>query len=111
MASEIQYVRSRISLTHVNDGFYIEIQADLAVVTIKVKRYDMIFIIDASTKYGEPMIVRSQSAESMTEAFKQAWFFRHGAPDRFSAEHEIFRPTLRRLMEKQGVEVMEIPSR
>lgn len=103
--------RRKVSITHVNRAFNEEIQTDFTYVRIFDKRYEIINIIDTGTKYGERGIVPSRSAETMKAMFEQLWFYNHGVPKRFSADHEFCRPVLKKFLDSHNIILRSRPSR
>lgn len=103
--------RKKISTTHLNSAFNQEVQADYVYITIHGKRHEVLNVIDTGTKYGERIITTSRSAEDMKGQFERIWFYRHGAPSNFSADHEFCRPVLRRFLTRHSIIIHPRPSR
>lgn len=111
------FIRRKVSLTHVNEAFNEELQADYVVVYIGGDKYDggekfeVLNIIDVGTGYGERSIAPSRNAESMKKSLEEVWFCRHGAPKRFSADPEFCKPTLQRFLKGHEITLCDRPSR
>lgn len=104
-------IKKKISLSHVNEGFNQEVQADFLYAVIGDKNYEILNIIDVGTKYGERSLAESRSCKEMKRLFEESWFYRHGAPRRFSADHEFCRSALTSFMELHEITVNPRPSR
>lgn len=101
----------KISLTHVNEGFNSSVQADFVMVYIAEQKHVVLNVIDAGTNYGEREIVESRNTRTMKSSLEKNWLYRHGAPDRFSADSEFTTAQLRAFLESHGTEVLPRPTR
>lgn len=81
--------RRKISLTHVNEAFNEEVQADFVTVYIRGEKYEVFNVVDTGTAYGERAIAPSRTAECMQNLFQCEWLYHHGAPRCFSADPEF----------------------
>ena len=103
--------KKKVSLTHVNEAFNAEIQADYVVVYIRDEKFEVLNVIDLGTRYGERAIARTRSAESMTHMLETEWIYHHGAPAQFSADPEFCRPFMEKFLKAHNVELKPRPSR
>ena len=103
--------KKKVSLTHVNEAFNAEIQADYVIVYIKEEKYEVLNIIDLGTRYGERAIATTRSAENMTNMLETEWLYHHGAPDKFSADPEFCKPFMERFLNAHSIELRPRPSR
>lgn len=103
--------RKKISTTHVNAAFNDELQADFMYVNIREKKHEILNMIDVGTRYGERTITESRTAEEVQKKFESCWFYRHGAPNNFSADHELCRPVLQRFLSRHAIKLNPRPSR
>lgn len=103
--------RKKISTSHIHSAFNQDIQADYLYVTIHGKKHKILNIFDTGTKYGERTIASSRTADDMKERFEKMWFYHHGAPSNFSADHEFCRPILRRFLTRHSITIHPRPSR
>lgn len=103
--------RKKISTTHIHAAFNDEIQVDYLYAEIHDTKYEILNIIDTGTRYGERMMTTCRSAENMKQQFETNWFYVHGAPSHFSADHEFCRPTLNRFLTKHSITLHPRPSR
>lgn len=103
--------RRKISTTHLNAAFNDEIQADFMYVHMRGKKWEIMNIIETGTRYGERAITKSRSAEDIKQTLETCWIYKHGAPRRFSADHELCRPILRKFLDKHAIQLNPRPSR
>lgn len=103
--------RKKISTTHIHSAFNQEIQADYLYATIHGTKYEILNMIDTGTRYGERVLTKSRSAAEMKEHFEKQWFYHHGAPVHFSADHEFCRPILQRFLTMHSIHIHPRPSR
>lgn len=101
----------KISLTHVNEGFNEEVQADYTVVYIKGEKYFVLNIVDAGTRYGERAIANSRDAATMMQMMETEWLYHHGAPKYFSADPEFCKPVFERFLAGHEITLRPRPSR
>lgn len=101
----------KVSLTHVNEEFNQELQADFTIAYIRGAKYEVLNFNDTGTRYGERAIATTRSADTIRHLFETKWMYHHGAPQRFSADPEFCRPVLRRFLDQHNVDVLPRPSR
>lgn len=53
------------------------------------KRIGILNILEKGTKFGEREINQSRFANKMKKIFGTNWFYKHGAPKRFSTNQEF----------------------
>ena len=97
--------KEKVSLTHVNEAFNVEIQADYVIVYIREEKFEVMNMIDLGTRYGERAIAKTPSSESMTEMLESEWIYHHGAPEKFSADSEFCRPFMQRFLTAHNIEL------
>lgn len=103
--------KKKVSLTHVNEAFNNEIQADYVIVYIRDEKFEVLNIVDLGTRYGERAIAKMRSAENMTEMIEKEWIYHHGAPAMFSADPEFSRQFMERFLTAHGIQLKPRPSR
>lgn len=103
--------RRKISTTHINAAFNDEMQADFLYVYIRGHKHEILNMIDLGTRYGERAVTAARSAEEVKRTFETYWFYKHGAPNSFSAGHELCRPVLRKFLDAHGIKLNPRPSR
>lgn len=103
--------RKKVSTTHINAAFNDELQADFCYVHIRGQKYEVLNMIDMGTRYGERALTTSRTAEEVKRTFEVYWFYKHGAPKHFSADHELCRPVLERFLNAHQIQLNPRPSR
>lgn len=103
--------KRKVSTTHLNAAFNEEVQSDFFYVYIREKKYEILNMIDLGTRYGERAMTTSRSADEIKRMFEIFWFYRHGAPRNFSADHEFCRPVLKRFLDTHAIKLNPRPSR
>lgn len=101
----------KISVSHVNEAFNEELQADFLVAYIRGERVDILNMVDTGTGYGERMIVPSRNAGVMKNMMETRWFCAHGAPKRFSADPEFCVPVLKSFLNAHNIHLADRPAR
>lgn len=101
----------KISLTHVNMGFNVEIQADFTYLTIRGHVYPALHIVDTGTGYSALKIVQSRRAEILVNNLDIAWVFEHGAPEALSADDEFNRTPIRNALKCRSIQFNPRPAR
>lgn len=86
LSSGYPSIRRRISLTHVNESFNDEIQADFTVTYYKGRRMVILNLVDMGTGFGERGIAHENSAVTMVTVFQSLWIYVHGAPRHFRSD-------------------------
>lgn len=81
--------RRELSLSHVNQDFNVEVQADFMTVKNGQEKYELLNVVDCGTGFGERTFVRSRDSHNMMTKFEEVWMCRHGAPQHFSADPEF----------------------
>lgn len=66
-SSDRTHHSKKISLSHINEEFTEEIQADKTVVHINGNKHFVVNVVDIGTRYSERMIEESCNAEKMME--------------------------------------------
>lgn len=100
----------KTSLTHINKSFNQSTQADFVIIYLKGKKFEVLNIIEAATRYGERTIEFYRTAKQVTEIFERTWFCEHGAPMTFSADPELCLTVLNYFLDKYGIIKRERPS-
>lgn len=101
----------KISLSHINEDFNEELQADFMVVYIKEKKYFVLNIVDVGRRYGERMIAESRGAAHLMEMMETEWTYHHGAPKRFGADPEFCKRFFEIFLKGHGIELKPRPAR
>lgn len=91
-------------------SLYEEIHEDFLHINIHCKKYEFLNIMDLGTKYGERTLATSRTADQMKNCFESQWFYNHGAPKRFSADHEFWGSVLQRFLTLRNVSLNPRPS-
>lgn len=103
--------KRKISISHINTEFNNEIQADFVTIFIREERFEVLNIIDTGTKYGERVIAKDHSGETMINLIETAWFYHHGTPKSFSADPEFCKRFLSRFLQTHAITLNARPSR
>lgn len=82
----------KVSLTHVNQAFNEEMQADFCVVYVGSNTFEMLNIVDVRTGYGERIMAPKRDAGTMKQQLETGWLCRYGSPKEFIADPEFCRP-------------------
>ena len=101
----------KVSLTHVNQAFNVELQIDFMFPTIRGSKHTVIHITDAGTSYSETSICNSRTAHMMQEAIETIWIYRHGAPCAISADDEFNCVALQQFLRVHNIQFMPRPTR
>lgn len=67
------------------------IQADFLTVFIRGARYEVLNIVDTTTRYGERAIAPNQNGETLMNLIEYEWIYHHGPPRAFGADPEFFK--------------------
>lgn len=110
-SSERKGLKRKVSLSHVNAAFNVEVQADFLVVHAGGYKYEILNMIDVGTGYGERSIAPSRSADVMRQMMEVGWLYRHGATKTFSADPEFCRSVLKTFLESNKVTLADCPPR
>lgn len=68
----------KLSLTHGNEAFNVEIQTHFATAYIRNDKYGILNIIDMGTGYCERTIATSRSSENIQKLLEATWINHHG---------------------------------
>lgn len=101
----------KISITHVNQAFNVEIQIDFFFPVIRNSKRTIMNITDTGTSYSELVICNSRDAQSMIHVIETSWIYRHGAPDAISADDEFNCEALRQFLNVHNVQFKPRPTR
>lgn len=104
-------IKRKISLSHVNQAFNEEIQADFATVRFKDANHEVLNVVDTGTTYGLRLIVPDRSAKTMKKLLEKHWFLEFGAPKSFSADPEFTRGVMERFLQLHDVTLQQRPAR
>lgn len=103
--------RIKLSLTHVNEAFNEEIQADFVTCHIRGETFEILNVVDMGTKYGERKMEPTRTADRMNELLETEWIFHHGATRMFSADSEFCKPIISTFLESHNIQLNSRPSR
>lgn len=103
--------RRKISLTHVNEAFNSELQADFTFPYFEGSKGTILNIIDTGTAYGERILVPNTSAASVISSFEQYWLYRHGAPKSFGVDQEFDCDQFRTFLRAHSIQFFPRPDR
>lgn len=101
----------KISLSHVNEGFNVEIQSDFTYLTVREHVYTSIHIVDVGTGFSEIKIVDTRRADRLIEELDAIWICAHGAPEALSGDDEFNRAPIRSALQIRGIRFKPRPSR
>lgn len=82
---------NKISLTHVNERFNMEILMDFAFEEVRGSKRTILIITDAGTAFSEGTISRSKDMATVCSKLEFLWITRHGAPVALAADDEYNR--------------------
>lgn len=103
--------RRKISLTHVNEAFNSELQAEFTFPYYQGSKMIILNIIATGTAYGERILVPNTSAQSIIAAFEQFWLYRHGAPKYFGADQEFNSAAFDTFLRTHSIQFFPRPAR
>lgn len=82
-------IKKRVSLSHINEQFTQEVQADFTVAYAGSEKLNILNIVDLGTNYGERIIAPDRKAATMMTLFEKNWIYHYGEPKSFSADPEF----------------------
>lgn len=101
----------KISLTHVNEAFNMELQLDFGFEIVRGEKRTLLIITDAGTSFSEGGITSSRDIKAITQMLENTWVLRHGAPVAISADDEYNRKHLRAFLIAHSVTFKPRPTR
>lgn len=101
----------KISISHVNEQFNSEIQADFTYFRIRGEIYPALHVVDVGTGFSEVRLVETRRADNLLSELDMAWIYAHGSPDVLSADDEFNRPTIRKELAARAIGFKPRPSR
>ena len=101
----------KVSLTHVNQEFNVELQIDFLFPTVRGCKRTVLNMTDTGTNYSELMLCESRTAEAMIQAIETTWIYKHGAPGAISADDEFNCATLQQFLQVHNIQFMPRPTR
>lgn len=101
----------KISLSHINEDFNNEIQADYTYLNIRGQVYPALHVADTGTGFSEIKLVKSRRAEEMISVLDEIWIYTHGAPAYLSADDEFNRRPMRDAMRSRMITFKPRPTR
>lgn len=110
-ATGIPAFRKKVSLSHVNEAFYEEIQVEFLYASINGTKRIILNIVDVGTRYGERILSPSRDTEQIRIALAKSWIYRHGSPRKLSANHEFCRTSLSKYLRTHNIQLEPRPSR
>lgn len=85
----------KVSLTHVNEAFNMEVQLDSPYEMDRGAIRTIITIMDIVTRFTEGMLTLRRGMQTIIDCLDSCWIFRHGSPASLSADDEYNRRPLR----------------
>lgn len=104
-------MKKKISLSHINEKFNQEVQADFTIAYMGSEKINVLNIIDLGTNYGKRVIAPDRQASKMMSFFEKHWIYHHGAPKSFSADPEFTTDFFQDLLKMHEVECRPRPIR
>lgn len=101
----------KLSLTHVNQNFNDEIQADFLFAKIRNETFTVIHYVDTGTAFSEGTVVTDRKASTVITQFDALWLYKHGAPNALSGDDEFNRRPITKALSERGVVFRGRPSR
>lgn len=101
----------KISLTHVNERFNMEVQIDIAFEVIRNEKRMIFVITDMGTSFTEGSIINRKAAEATSKAIENLWILKHGASSSMWADEEFNRNKFKSLMQTHGIIFKPRPTR
>ena len=101
----------KVSLTHVNQAFNVEIQIDFLFPTVRGKKRTVMNITDTGTSYTVLCLTEERNADTIINALEVCWICQHGAPETVSADDEYNRTSLRKFLAAHQIQFKPRPSR
>lgn len=84
----------KISLSHINEAFNVEIQVDICFQILRGTKTAIVITTDTGTGYSEGKITQKRDTSTLCKIIEHMWILRHGAPLKLSADDEYNRKTL-----------------
>ena len=101
----------KVSLTHVNQAFNVELQIDFVFPTVRGKKHNVINMTDTGTNYSELVLCESRNAKAIVSAIENTWIYHHGAPEAISADDEFNRAPLQQFLNVHNISFKPRPTR
>ena len=101
----------KVSLSHVNQAFNVEIQIDFFFPTVRGKKHTVMNMTDTGTNFTEIVRCESREAQTMINAIETVWIYRHGAPAAISADDEYNRTAVCQFLRAHNIEFKPRPTR
>lgn len=101
----------KLSLTRVDAGFNVNIQADFVFCTIGGRKLCVLHVVDTATSFSETSLVPSRSATVMAATIEIIWIYRHGAPSSFSSDYEFQSSPMKKFLSNHQIKLEERPVR
>lgn len=101
----------KISLSHVNQAFNDDFQADFTYVKILDKNYTLVHYVDPSTVYSEGATVHDRKRITIVQEFYKLWINRHSTPNYFPADDEFNRINITNSISEMGIQFKPRPAR
>lgn len=107
-------VSRKISISHVNEAFNIEVQMDFMYCFIRGTRHVVLHFVDSGTAYSEAVIVANRNMDIIIESFEKEWINRHGTPEFVCGDDEFDGTKKRKLgdfLKSRGINLRPRPVR
>lgn len=83
-----------VPISHVNQSFNDDIQADFTYVKIRESSYTAIHYVNTGTGYSGGGSVTDRKGARLVNYLDKLWIHHHGAPTYMSADEEFHRPCI-----------------
>lgn len=101
----------KVSLTHVNEAFNMEVQLDFGYEIVRGKKRTLLIITDAGTSFSEGCLTTTKDIKIIATILESHWVLRHGAPVAVSADDEYNRKRLRAFLDAHSITFKPRPTR
>lgn len=101
----------KVSLTHVNEAFNMELQLDFGYEIVRGEKQTLLIMTDAGTSFSEGGITAVKDINTMAKMLEDHWVLRHGAPVAVSVDDEYNRKKLKAFLTMHSITFKPRPTR
>lgn len=101
----------KVSVTHVNQAFNVELQVDFTFLQVRGTKYTLMHMVDTGTGFSEGTLVSNRDAKTMCSVLDTEWINRHGEPRALSADDEFNNRTIERYLKSRAIQFKPRPAR
>lgn len=101
----------KVSLKHIKEEFNKEVQIDFTFHGIQNEKQIVLVMTETGTGYTERKIVSERYTKTIIESVEKMWFYRHGMPQKISADDEFNKTLFLKFLQAHNVEFMTRPVR